>query len=1049
MPPLPISQELENIRATGDVIDQDSRHSLPIGRLAATATYAAAIIPSALDERLYSPSYLLSAPVYAAGLSVVTAGIYARIRQVQAANAQSAERSQVYVREVLKEPVDVMRIGRKKSRQLLMRWYGAEGADDNTVHEMTLRLRKIVDFIEHEKIEKLALGADWLKEIVGDEAKETPYGEISSGSRFVTTEKGKHNIVVSDLQADSRVIVTTREQARLLVERLERTETQETVNRLMAHVTDEVVTRTYRAFSDSKMSSQDFKKYVRMALEREYNVQTSPAYRHMHDDYGVPRRQRITPTATIVGDRVRIMDNWTDDRSGETRQDVGEGVSLLRAQGVETLDDLLTKIDSETRNDQRVVLSSLYLTLLRAEDERRSPRAFGTASSAREKTLFERMQIERLKTFPKLRPHSPYEGEATVEYIKKEKVPAVILGCAALMHANFVGGMVGGAGNIYNDHLESAQKNRYQYQLEQATNDRKYYDQKGNFDRARFENDYRLSLERAGISFDRQYLEAYDSFVHFNDNLESYMMDKYLVVLGPVIEPIGDFLDEQKFDAWGKNVFKILPSEILTASSGKSFIGDAGQKDGVNETIYSIQRLNQEVQTEGYWYGATFSGISLESEGLQFNGPERVDSYNVRGKKDELEHVFVSGDSAEINNTHPDFMVTTSYLQNEKDHPLRLPIRQGYEIIGLQVVDLSNPSRNMPLPTQLQRFSQSGTYQLTMDKAVASQIYEADIKVPQLRYWIKRTLPSSMAPEVTIRSVDHMTYPVGTNTMEITKTVKQALGLAETATDLEVYEKIKDSKYYSLTPLQDAHKDLKKSSGEDPTAALSELGSTLAELESLNCNLASALFLLGTQNSVSDTSKLRVNLATGFYDSGDGLLTQREAHAWAVTDSGFEIDATPSSSNERIDVSPRSAEVPAPAKIPYNRIAQGMLGAAFLIMAYRRREQIKRHMDQTRSYYITHSKTVPGAISLIEAAAYGKSNSKPKKRDLSPQQVRSAILNNIPIGGYSPREIRAQLAQKNIRTRISPITQLALSTLWRNDHAIRRAANRPTNESAS
>lgn len=114
----------------------------------------------------------------------------------------------------------------------------------------------------------------------------------------------------------------------------------------------------------------------------------------------------------------------------------------------------------------------------------------------------------------------------------------------------------------------------------------------------------------------------------------------------------------------------------------------------------------------------------------------------------------------------------------------------------------------------------------------------------------------------------------------IRKAIIRGLGLAEDASDFEIFSAI-HSKEYSLTPIQDAHlsRTIKKFDEE-------KYFEKISSMDSIICNLAATL-VVGTDEELIYT--------VGFLNSDDNYIRKDEAHAWALKKDGTLIDATPSS----------------------------------------------------------------------------------------------------------------------------------------------------------
>lgn len=316
-------------------------------------------------------------------------------------------------------------------------------------------------------------------------------------------------------------------------------------------------------------------------------------------------------------------------------------------------------------------------------------------------------------------------------------------------------------------------------------------------------------------------------------------------------------------------------------------------------------------------------------------------------------------------------------------------------------------------------------------------LYDAGIRTPQMEYWIKKK-----AGTKTIHHLGSMTYdPSDVDIREVSDTVKQALGLPDNASDAQLLKAIRDSKYYSFTPFADEGKKLRINTENSSTGMLEELGTSLAKLDALNCNLAASLYILGKGGA-------EPNLATGYHDDGDGKLTSREAHAWLIDNNDNIIDPTPSKSKKPLPGNkPDDEKQPSPEKLPTgpdtdtrNMVGEATLGAALALLAYRRRKQLA--MQATN--HVLGMRNVPEAISAIQTAQFGGKGAKPLPSTyLTPEEARQAVLRNVPAdertGGISLGEVQDLLTEKEIDIKLSPRTKLAIKALHLSDRAIRNS----------
>jgi len=1049
-----ITRSIEDIREHGDTMDRERRFKLYMG----VPTFGAAAALAGLP--LYSHesggvNWLGSAPVYELGAGMLGIGAYALSRAKNRKAVAAAEEQRVVIGNALQEPVDVVRTkgGKKEPHRLLLHWRGANSlGDDVDEDDLTKRLATIIEFNEANKIDSVMLGADWLKDIVGGENKVTEYGRIVDGRTAVSAHKDKDSpskrITVTDLYADEHILIATNLEARKLIQKIETDKVQSTISRIMEHVTNETVKRAHSSLTDNDIPHQKFKDIVRFAVEREYDRHTTPGHRKERDEYGgLTIRQRVHSQVTVSGSgHLQEKSQWNDHLTKQAQLGIDGQTSLLRLHGVTSIEELITKITMSKDHDERVTLSALHLTLA-SQKQYAVP---GEKSSIPQpRTLFDRMGDEHLVTLPRLDSLLPEDGDGpTIKYEHAEsKIKRRRLAVGVFMATGTFGFALGVPANMTHDYFDQSAKDQHAAAMEKAKTDDTYINEKtGNFDKQQFEKDYEAYLEGAGDSFDRQYLKAYAAIGEFDTNVSQYMLDKYTQVIGSGLAPLSDKWHLKMLDKWRDSTLKTAPTTASSLSSGETGIRDVAVENGeTNETIFSVTPLTGKT-TKGYWYTDLMSNIDVSSGRLKYS---RVSTESDEDSNASLYEIYPS-DTTEINSRHPDFMVETPYLlQSGKEKaPVALPMMQGQEVVGLRVEDVSDPTKTMSLTVEKFR---SGTARVTIDDRAIEEMRAKGIDHPKLLYWLRGT------EETTIRPAGELTYPKGVDMLQISQDVRKALQLTDESTDAEVFNKIRDSKYYSFTPLADAGESLPAPS-DDPTKLLTELGTTLAQIDSLNCNLASSLFLLGTAPDMvvaeppdEPVYMKGLNLATGLYDNGDHKLTQLEGHDWLINGYAKVTDPTPNRSKDgAIDLSPRSKNTEhstLPNTLPFDsgRIPQAMFGAALLVMAWRRREQIRQSMDETRAQSATRAKSAPEALGTIITAVHGAPGSKMVTLDpnMTQEQIRDKIHTAIPEDGISLREVRARLAEKGIKVVLPVKTQLAIMALGMYDRSIRRTTKKP------
>lgn len=114
---------------------------------------------------------------------------------------------------------------------------------------------------------------------------------------------------------------------------------------------------------------------------------------------------------------------------------------------------------------------------------------------------------------------------------------------------------------------------------------------------------------------------------------------------------------------------------------------------------------------------------------------------------------------------------------------------------------------------------------------------------------------------------------------QVKDAIIKGLGLDDNASLEEILQSIK-SKNYSKTPIKDAHLSFSIKTKDEI-----EYFETIASLDSLICNLAASLAVESADDLI---------YVVGYLDDGNGNLTTKESHAWAMNTKGDIVDVTPS-----------------------------------------------------------------------------------------------------------------------------------------------------------
>lgn len=207
---------------------------------------------------------------------------------------------------------------------------------------------------------------------------------------------------------------------------------------------------------------------------------------------------------------------------------------------------------------------------------------------------------------------------------------------------------------------------------------------------------------------------------------------------------------------------------------------------------------------------------------------------------------------------------------------LYYPVGDNYVITNIMITDFDNRENKIRIYPEDEKI-------LVSYPSIYSSSIEAlySIEKPQIccTYGISKRLPNSFVED--LRKDNSYTE---CSSEEIRNAIISGLGLEATASNYEIFSAIK-SQLYSLTPIEDA-----RLSGKIEKLNEKEFYETVASMDSLICNLAATL-AVGTDEKLIYT--------VGFCNSEDMVITEGEAHAWAMNHEGQIIDVTPTIEKEK------------------------------------------------------------------------------------------------------------------------------------------------------
>ncbi|MEO6761648.1 MAG: hypothetical protein ABI220_04715, partial [Candidatus Saccharimonadales bacterium] len=778
-------------------------------------------------------------------------------------------------------------------------------------------------------------------------------------------------IYAEDLLTDNKVLTATPAQMRHLLDGTRVEQSQSTLGWLVERAGDGIVQSAYQAYLENGKTSVDqFLETVRAALERRYEANLVGQRRPQKDEDGNPLPAvKIFHTSRITNGSVTINDYWSDNDTGRAMASGGGPKNLLSAYGVRTVDDLIDNLKGQSEPDRRAMLTALYLSVyrdkldevgaaklssLRAEPGDQSSRPF----------LARMVESESLRTGLALSSHRRYENSCppTVNYYHGGNHLVRMITGATLMMTALTAGVAAARGaieiysNIYNQASDASSQAGQLFASEQTI---------------------RGHMSELG----RMYYDSFNSLADADMRLSYALASQYIKLFGPLNSVDGE-VSQGIFDNWINKTLHDPPAGVYTGEVSQTFTGDVNI--GQNKTVYSVTSLSG-LPEPSYWYGNEFNLMGYSNYNLGFS--DDSESY--------ASPVQVSHSVAAIGLQKPDFMVETSYLSSTR--LTSAPVPQGGRIVGAMVVDQADPDKTSQV--QVLNDPQRGTYYVRVNPINMNQL---GINKPVLKYWIKVDKTPSIKAEAPM-------VLGGGDEVAVAEEIKKALGLSKSATNQEVYEAIKD-KFYSFAPLKDAgltNRDFPGGDSENQTDVI-EFGQLVAHLESLNCNLASAEYLLGTVDNFAS----KQILVTGFHDNGDSKLTQLEAHAWVVDDKGKVIDPTPSRmapGHEAPNLSPEDGSdvVNNKAGFPYLPTGEALVGAAFLILGFRRRRTILRQIGLAQAALTFALPGIDKTEQSLNRLLYsdGAKAQLPKMPERQAGEVRRSYIANIPEGGFSRKDL--------------------------------------------
>jgi hypothetical protein len=973
-------QSVAEIRKQGDPIDGQwlLRRFAPGNIVAGTEGAAMGIVLSPSPYWHLIDSALATPPFIVGGLAV-SAGIYGGLAKLDQRRSHAREELQQDLRGALKEPVDLFRFKDGRQKSLALRWYGADDAQANTVVDTVTRFKHLVEFAEESDISHIAVDANWAATNLGG-TEDVPvnievFGTIEDGDTLIGNKK-RLPVEIQDQDAPDEVLFSTIEQAKNLAEALEVSSKDLMIGELIKRTGNPQLIQEYRLFqrTDGKSVGRLLQS-ARGNLELLLNQETTVITRGRSDE-GVPTRDRLHLSRRLSGEY--IQETSQPGPNAATKNSTFEIKSLLERFGARSLGDL-TNIALRAKQSEVVqeeILAAIYLLALRRDNQQYD----GTSALSKSNrghegdydTLFQRLQEEPRSYWrnwkQRFRRPAP-EDLPSIEYTRRRGFGRVVstlsvFAIGAAITASAMYGADQGIEPTAQEHFDIC------YDLDV-------------FDR--YEDDLTITDD---ARWDRRIADCNAIYRDINPvgqlgidlyNIPSYGRSDAAVataetiygVVGPdTLDAISPWLSNFLEGFATSDSFKDMPPTFFNGNFDQTFLSEAGNTDS-NQTIYSITPLKGG-STTGYWYTKVFETLTVNNGDLSFVTSDAIlpGDETIKLPSNHLSPTELDGTA--------DYRVTTQYFSYFMRNTIA--VLDGYQIVAAHVTDRNDPTLSFPLDT-IQITSESNTYGYGLPEDAADQMRAAGIETPMFTYWLSPLPEGVGTTETGDHFIEELRMPTAASDApgaqaeaikDVSNTVKEALGLPENATPNEVAAAIQ-SKEYSFTPISDQNLNLTATASEDPYRMLEQIGVILATADKLNCNLASAAYILATAED-----SLALNQAVGFRDNGDGSITQLEAHAWLVDEGNAIVDPTPAGTAAEAEATLPDPEPEDPRTVESHERSQQLLtGAALLaglgtaLTVWRNRRKLLAVRDSFKVKTATKSKHAPKAMQVVNHAIYG------------------------------------------------------------------------------
>lgn len=1013
---LPPEEAVESFRRGGDNFSQDERLKRwwnPIY----PAAVVGAILPHGIVYGIAFPieSYPGMGALLAASMGV--AGI-TDVVTTRRETRQALANHKVITEQLGGEQTDLIRVGSRGHRELLLRWYGLDSEDPSSVDpdEVRERATKITNFAEEHNIPTIAVGAALFPDVVGRH----------EGPTYITDKiQARLGAITDEICADEVVELTPAE-LRELASRIEAVRNDSALETLISRLGDKRLVSFYESLAEHReYALANLERSTRAALERGLGDSST---RVVRSEDGTPVRQRVSKQTTLHGGHLTALEVTKDQFTGlDTVEWCADG-TLPRKFGYQGFEEMIADVLSHIDEASNLELAAAIYELVRREKNN-----LQTAVSTTDYTQNTADVVTSLRE--RLYGNIAPSGEPYTLRRKHRKQTAIVYGALA---GTVLAGIGAGEGvGAAADSGRSQQQAAYeQFVAENSSSEGSPDMQPGvsleydrhspHGDRERYEQ---FAAQYNGLSdhINRALIDVYNGAEALDSAVASRFVWAMIELIGLDNIPPGSGSSSSHLEVkWLDELAKFaenleFPPDSHSAIGGSTFVGDT--KIGSNKMLYSITSPVG-LPTAGYW----ITGSSHLVEPDTSAGAPPFSEKSVRFVERPYSTVQVAL-QPDYDQAFAAFEVETSHIgfYGDYDHDGvsggervhgYMPVKIGYDVVAAEYFDKADPSKRLPAAVFR---SLDGAY--TVQAPIDERFTSLRMRQPALRYKLALSgvMPSARS------KLDTLDFePLQQSEREeIATSVRQALGLSADADDEEVLAAIRDEKEYSYTPFDRAGiSDVKLSSqGND---IITEMAEVIARLDTLNCNLASYLQLTATL----DSDKAN-NLATGYLENGDGFLAQVESHAWTYDSDGQVIDPTPTqlAAGETLVEDVEFAEakkISSPSKLPI--VGSTLLGAAMTVMAWRRRREIRDAGDHWRAESVlVRSSALRGELAKAYFEVYGDPDQpSPPRRSSEPPQFGEALrqyVNNTPSeglprgNGLPSRVLRSTIAANDLAIR--------------------------------